>query len=166
VKIPRTPGGGRGKGKPAAIARHQEFTGVFSIWVPHIAAPQGSHKQGFGKSVRETNPKTEPYREAVAAACERYIEDDLGAIGDEWVPFNKACALSATFHMPPLKSAPERHWVIGPPDLDKVLRATCDGLTRGKVWKDDARLARLERIDMVHAKTLEETGVRIEVWEL
>lgn len=159
MKIPRTPGGG-GKGKPVAARQLLEWVDgqVLTLWVPHIAAPQGSHKQGFGKSVRETNPRTEPYRQAVADACERELENWI------WTPLDGPVAMSITFYMPPLKTDPDRYWCIGVPDLDKVLRSTCDGLTKGKVWKDDARLVMLDQVKMVHAKTLEDTGVDIRVW--
>lgn len=161
MRIPRTPSGGQRTGKPEPAARTWRRDDRFEVWVAHIAAPQGSHKQGFGKSVRETNPKTEPYRQAVADAITAKLEEY-----EDWQALNGACALAATFYMPPLKSDPDRHWVTGPPDLDKVLRATCDGITRSGLWKDDARLAKIDDLRMIHARTMEETGVLLTVREL
>jgi Holliday junction resolvase RusA-like endonuclease len=47
-----------------------------------------------------------------------------------------------------------------PPDLDKLIRSTCDGITRGKLWVDDARVVRIEA-EKQHAATPQETGVHI-----
>lgn len=142
------------------MAAARPFDGVLEVYVPHIAAPQGSHRQGFGKSVRETNPKTEPYRQAVADACERELENWI------WTPLDGPLAMDVSFYMPPPpKSDPDRRYPHVAPDLDKLLRSTCDGLTRGKVWKDDARLVEVTA-RKVHAERLEHTGVRIRVWEL
>lgn len=143
----------------AAVELGNASAAAITIWVPHIAAPQGSHRQGFGKSVRETNPRTEPYRQAVADACERWIED----FGLPWDPFDGYLECLMVFHMPPPpKSAPDRRWPNTVPDLDKLIRSTFDGITRGKLWKDDARVVRVAA-EKVHAPTLEETGVQIVV---
>lgn len=126
------------------------------VHVEHLAAPQGSHRQGFGKSVRETNPRTEPYRHAVAEACE-------DVLGDDWTPLDGGLEAVFFFHMmPPPKSDPHRAFPIGAPDLDKLIRSTCDGMTRGRIWKDDARLVRV-LAEKLHSATPEETGVDIYV---
>lgn len=132
-----------------------------SFRVHHIAAPQGSHKQGFGKSVRETNPRTEPYRHAVAEACEDYIEDQ-----DAWVILDGYLAVELTFWMPPApKSDPHRLYPNTSPDIDKLVRSTFDGITRGKLWVDDARVVKLTTSEEF-AASLQETGVDVAVWKL
>lgn len=171
MKIPRTPVDGRAssKGKrattpsvdrPGWAATPWEHGDVVDLWVPHIAAPQGSHRQGFGKSVRETNPKTEPYRQAVADACEKWLDDWV------WTPLDGPLGMRVVFYMPPPpKSDPGRRYPHIAPDLDKLLRSTCDGITRGRIWKDDARLVEVTALK-VHAETLEKTGVDIRIWEM
>ena len=131
------------------------------VYVEHLAAPQGSHRQGFGKSVRETNPRTEPYRHAVAEACEDYTERY-----DDWVPLDGHLELDVVFKMlPPPKADPGRPYPNVAPDLDKLLRSTCDGITRGQLWKDDARLVRVSAAK-VHAESPQDTGVLIRVRKL
>ena len=128
------------------------------VQVNHIAAPQGSHRQGFGKSVKETNPRTEPYRQAVADACEGYIDDR-----DDWVPLDGHLQAEFIFYLPPApKSDPDRPYPNVAPDLDKLIRSTCDGITRGKLWKDDARLVDVRAMKL-HADSLEDTRVLISV---
>ena len=51
------------------------------------------------------------------------------------------------------------------PDLDKLLRSTCDGITRGRIWKDDARCVTITAMKQ-HAATMEDTGALIKVWEV
>lgn len=134
--------------------------GWITIEVPHLAAPQGSHRQGFGKSVRETNPKTEPYRRAVADACERW--HDAHRRGE---PLLLDCPLEVELMyrlMPVPKGDPNRAFHFTKPDIDKLERATFDGLQMGKLIKDDARISRSVH-EKVHAVSEEATGVTIRV---
>lgn len=136
------------------------------VYVEHLAAPQGSHRQGFGKSVRETNPRTEPYRHAVAEACEDYTEEWSDMLSSEWVPLDGHLELDVVFKMlPPPKADPNRPYPNVAPDLDKLIRSTCDGITRGRLWKDDARLVRVSAAK-VHAESPQDTGVLIRVRKL
>ena len=127
------------------------------VFVPHLPAPQGSHRQGFGKSVRESNPKTDIFRQAVADACERELE------GWHCTPFDEPVEAEFVFHLMPVpKGDPTREFHFTPPDVDKLLRAAFDGLTRGRMWKDDARCSRVV-MEKVHAATEEDTGCTIRV---
>lgn len=158
MKIARqAPGSGHRKGKPEPAVRHTaEEHGWWHVRVDHLAAPQGSHRQGFGKSVRETNPKTEPYRHAVAEACENALPTD-------WEPLDGYLEARIIFWMmPPPKSDPDRPHPNVAPDIDKLLRSTFDGITRGRLWKDDARVVAVGA-EKRHAATEQETGVDIYV---
>lgn len=127
------------------------------VRVDWIAAPQGSHKQGFGKSVRETNPKTEPYREAVSEACLKVMDAQ-----HIWVPMDGCLEVHLDFYMPPIKSAPDRCHPNTAPDIDKLVRSTFDGITRSQLWKDDARVVGLTTWEYF-AESLEDTHVDIAV---
>lgn len=132
--------------------------GWHKFTVHHLAAPQGSHRQGFGKSVKETNPRTEPYRQAVADACELYLEDF-----EDWTPLDGPLEVVCTFYMPPPPASdPSRRYPHTTPDLDKLLRSTFDGITRGGLWKDDARVVAVAG-EKVFAASMQETGVDISV---
>lgn len=134
--------------------------GWITIEVPHLAAPQGSHRQGFGKSVQETNPKTEPYRHAVAEACERWCDQHF--LGEPLL-LDGHLEAEFVFRMRPApKSDPDRPSPNVAPDLDKLVRSTFDGLTRGKLWKDDARCVKVTA-EKIHAVSEEGTGVTIRV---
>lgn len=136
------------------LRRSLGWTVVEVAW---LAAPQGSHFSPRKGVVKESNPAVELYRQAVAAAC----RDQLGR---RWVPYDVPLEVSISFRlMPPPKSDPDREWPYTTPDLDKLVRATFDGLTKGLMWKDDARPCRLRLVEKVHAATPEQTGVTIKV---
>jgi Holliday junction resolvase RusA-like endonuclease len=115
---------------------------MISFTVPGVPAPQGSlTRTSYG--VRQSNPQTMPWRNAVAAAA---LEASNG--GELYAG---PVRLEATFvfarprghyrtgrHAGLLKpSAPL--WRTQAPDLDKLLRAVCDALT-GVVVVDDAQI--------------------------
>lgn len=150
---------------PAAMAPVEPVGGVpdgdwVRVRVDWIAAPQGSHKQGFGKSVRETNPKTEPYRQAVADACEAEMDNWV------WKQLDGYLEVRLDFYMPPPpKSDPDRRFPNTPPDIDKLVRSTFDGISRSKMWKDDARVVGMT-VWEYFAPSLEETHVDIAIREV
>jgi Holliday junction resolvase RusA-like endonuclease len=53
--------------------------------------------------------------------------------------------------------------VDGPPDLDKLLRATFDALTQARVWEDDSRVVWVQACKVAVPDTAA-TGADIEVW--
>lgn len=129
--------------------------GWVTVEVDWLASPQGSHFSPAKGVVKENNPRTEPYRQAVADACEAQAAD--------WC-FDIPVEVEIVFRlMPPPKGDPGREWPYYPPDLDKLLRATFDGMTRGGIWKDDARCCRLRNVEKIHAGSPEQTGVTIRV---
>lgn len=132
------------------------------VRVDWIAAPQGSHKQGFGKSVRESNPKTEPYRQAVADACQRWHDEHM--LGEP-LQLDGYLEVRIDFYMPPVASDPGRRFPNTAPDIDKLVRSTFDGITRSKMWKDDARVVGMA-VWEYFAPSLEDTHVDIAIREV
>lgn len=137
---------------------------MISIFVPGIAAPQGS-KRHVGKGVLVESSKTlKPWRNDVGR------EASIAMRGREMVYGPVAVRLA--FHFPRPKghfgtgknagtikaSAPRRH--IVKPDIDKLERAIYDALT-GIVWKDDSQVWKVEKIK-AYAST---AGVYIDIWD-
>lgn len=81
------------------------------------------------------------------------IVDGLGELlPDDWVPWGGPVQLAVTFWMPRPKAAKGRRWCIAQPsgDLDKLLRALCDGLGGAKsaerrLFRDDSQVAVISR---------------------
>ena len=101
------------------------------IFVPGIPAPQGS-KSGFIQRGRvvlvESSKKVKPWREAVAKHAKGDLLEGPLVIEVEFVmPRTKAMG---TKPAPPM---------IQRPDLDKLIRSTCDGLT-GAAYVDDSQV--------------------------
>lgn len=96
-------------------------------------APQGSKRAGAHGQMREASVYLPAWRHAVRrAAYETYRE--LGVPAADLPLFRGAVAFGATFWL----DAGQR--ADGPPDLDKLLRAVWDALTRARVWEDDSRV--------------------------
>ena len=120
----------------AAIANHEPpFLRLRVLGVP---VPQGSTKafvpKGWKRAiVTGDNPKTKSWRQAIIDAAVPLLEGRL--------PLDGAVDLRVRFYMPRPKSAPRR--VVHAtkiPDLDKLLRATCDALTVAGAWRDDSQV--------------------------
>jgi Holliday junction resolvase RusA-like endonuclease len=127
---------------------------VFSFSVDGVPAPQGSKTIGKGKRgpfVREDNPATMPWRQAIAFAA-REAMDDLGL-----PPLTDPVLLEISFRFPRPKShyrtgkhagelkpsAPA--WCATQPDLDKLVRAVGDAIT-GIVVVSDAQIVEVEAV--------------------
>jgi len=83
--------------------------------------------------VTNDNAKTKPWQESVVAAAREIL--------GERPPLEGPVVLYVHFFLPRPQSAPRR--VVEPvkkPDLDKLLRAVKDGLTRAGVYRDDAQV--------------------------
>lgn len=103
-------------------------------------APQGKMRSRSTKSGHHFTPaKQVNYEGLVALSFEN-------AIGDSWVPWEKACTIDVTAYYPIPKSTSivKRSKMIlneipvtKKPDLDNVLKSICDGLN-GIAWHDDA----------------------------
>ena len=85
--------------------------------------------------------KHKAWRDAVAW-CARDVAPAQPHDGPLWL------SIEFRFPMPKSRPAAARHAGRWPhtvkPDLDKVLRATCDGLTAGGLIADDARICAVE----------------------
>lgn len=126
-----------------------------SFTVPGVPAPQGS-KTRTKWGVREDNPATRPWRQAVGweATAAMHAEEFDALLGP--------LALEVVFYFPRPKShyrtgrhagvlkdsAPDFH--TAKPDADKLLRAIGDALT-GLVCRDDSQFA-LVRAEKVYGE--------------
>lgn len=104
---------------------------MVSFFVPGVPAPQGS-KTGFirgGRVVmKESSEKVKPWREAISVIADGVLLEG---------PLH----LEVEFIMPRTKAMRDKPAppMIQRPDLDKLVRSTCDGLT-GAAYKDDSQV--------------------------
>jgi Holliday junction resolvase RusA-like endonuclease len=118
---------------------------VSALWIKVFGepAPQGSKRHVGGGRMVEASKKVAPWREHVHfAAVEAIAEHEVRAgTYVPWVPMSGGLSLTVAFFLPRPKSAPKsRTRPDRTPDLDKLLRSTCDALTSAGVWEDDARV--------------------------
>lgn len=99
--------------------------------------PQGS-KKGYvvnGRAVLvEANKNLKTWRQHVTLTARQ------AATATGWQSLDGPVKLTAEFHLQRPPSAKFRVWPIVKPDLDKLLRALCDGLSDAGVWTDDNRV--------------------------
>ena len=118
-----------------------------SVWVPGRPAPKGSHKLGQHGQLRNASAYLAAWsgawtgrgksRRRVAGAVERAVYEQyakLGVTPDQLPLFTGPIGISIVFMLDPDRAAD------GPPDGDKLDRATWDALTIARVWADDARV--------------------------
>jgi Holliday junction resolvase RusA-like endonuclease len=112
-----------------------------------LPGPQGSKTHVGGGRMIESSAKVKPWRDVVAWSAIAARNRVRG-----WTQLTGPVALSLTFTMPRPRShfgtgrnakvvrpsAPARPDVT--PDLDKLVRATCDALKTGRVYRDDAQV--------------------------
>lgn len=122
------------------------------ILVAGTPAPQGSKRHVGGGRMVEASKRVPAWREAVRHNTE------LAAERHEWIPADGAVTVTVVFTMP----RPRGHYgtgrnaqrlrnaapaePLGPPDLDKLARATLDGLTDSGTITDDARVTHLTAV--------------------
>ena len=115
-----------------------------SFSVPGVPAPQGS-KTRTKWGMREDNPATRPWRQAVAFEAEAAMDGCplfLGPCSLEvrcFFPRPQSHFRSGKFAAELKPGAPE--FQASTPDADKCLRAICDAL-KGYVVRDDAQFSR------------------------
>jgi Holliday junction resolvase RusA-like endonuclease len=114
-----------------------------SVTVPGEAVPQGSTRafipKGWTRPIitGANNAKTKPWRASVAAATldAQLSQGTWPALSDRPIRLDVACY----FVRPASVSARRRPMHTVKPDLDKLLRALKDSLTR-ILWRDDAQV--------------------------
>lgn len=126
-----------------------------------VPAPQGS-KSAFVRGGRAVvvdgssatgRAKHQAWRQSVAACAAARLLDDPA-------PFCGPTAVSLRFWLPATKSDPYRTRHATRPDLDKLVRATLDGLVEGGLLADDSLVYQLEAVK-AHATAGHWTGAEI-----
>lgn len=103
------------------------------------AAPQGSLKAFViaGRArLTSDNKKTMPYRQQVGWAALGALEGREQPFAAKHIPVR--LALRFYFRKPDSVSK-KRFGCVVKPDLDKLIRSTCDAMT-GIIWHDDAQI--------------------------
>lgn len=129
---------------------------VVTFGVHGDPAPQGSKRHVGGGRMIEMSKKVGPWRDAVRLAA---VEQMLRLNGGEPMFPSGPVELDIVFafRMPASASKADREQGqvhrAKQPDLDKLLRSTCDALTASKIIGDDAQIAamtasKIERYDM------------------
>lgn len=110
------------------------------IRINGIPAPQGSKRHVGNGVLVESSARVKPWREAVRAETQRWLELDGHSPAWPGLPL----LVDLMFHVPRPASLPKK--VLLPakrPDLDKLVRATLDGLADGGAFPDDAQIVGL-----------------------
>ena len=117
-----------------------------TVTIPGIPVPQGSKRHVGNGVMIEANRRLAPWRADAIAAIQQ-------AMGAGWTPLDVPVSMDVEFLFPRPKSHYGRRngaaylkatapgYKPSAPDLDKLLRATCDALTQAGAWRDDALLA-------------------------
>ena len=128
-----------------------DTSSTIELIVPGLPAPQGSKTIGKWGGLRESSPHVLPWRQAVIVASMQAYKNP---------PITQAVSISIAFSFPRPKShygtgrnstklkpsAPFWCTSAGKGDLDKLARATADGLSRscgGVCLEDDRLIAQL-----------------------
>lgn len=104
------------------------------------AAPQGS-KRHVGKGIMiESSKEVGPYRHNLAIIAKKAVDE--ASTSDLYSLFNLGIGLTLDFYFLKPKSAKNRKYPSVKPDLDKLIRSTCDALT-GILYKDDSQICEI-----------------------
>lgn len=107
---------------------------MINFFVAGTPAPQGSKRHVGGGRMIESSKKVKPWREAVARVASAHLLDE---------PLDGHLRVIIRFELPaPMKSRFGNR-PAGPPDIDKLVRSTLDGLTTSRLIVDDARIVAL-----------------------
>lgn len=107
---------------------------MISFFVEGLPAPQGSKtaKCINGRAVMwETSKNVKQWRDTVTAQAQ------IEMIAYNLQTIEKPVELHLAFYLPKPKSV-DRKFPSVKPDLDKLVRSTCDALTKSGIYKDDA----------------------------
>lgn len=142
---------------------------TFTIHVVGRPAPEGSHETGQHGHVMHSSAYLAAWRRAVQIAALRVMGEqlhELPAFG-KGVPVyvHSMCIIVGDDQCRALGTAEP----VGAPDLDKLLRATVDGLGDGKVFENDSQIVKFYDVEKRRALSDEEPGALIiisdEPWE-
>jgi Holliday junction resolvase RusA-like endonuclease len=108
---------------------------VLKITVIGMPGPQGSKRHVGGGRMIESSKKVKPWREAVVWAAR-----------EQGLHISGAIAAEMTFTLPKPKIAPKKRRTLPDrkPDIDKLVRSTCDALKTAGMYEDDARIVDLK----------------------
>lgn len=131
---------------------------MYTFTVEGEAAPQGSKKtfnQGGRCVLVESSKKVKPWRQAITKAATENIPE----------PLKGEIHLTVEFALPRTKAMRNKPAppMIQRPDLDKLLRSTCDGLT-GAAYEDDSQVTRITAHKR-RTKPGEQPHARITLWQ-
>ena len=131
---------------------------MYTFYVEGQPAPQGSKKafnQGGRCVLVESSKKVKPWREAVAKAAKNAIPE----------PLKGEIHLAVEFALPRTKAMGNKPAppMIQRPDLDKLLRSTCDGLS-GAAYNDDSQVTRVTASKR-RTRPGEQPHARIALWQ-
>lgn len=115
--------------------------------VPGIPAPQGSKTAKLinGRCIMfEASPKVKAWRERVKTAGEIATAEH----GQQTEPVE----VTLLFTMPKPKTV-IRTWPSVKPDLDKLIRAVLDGLTKSGIYYDDAQVVAISATKVYGSET-------------
>lgn len=143
------------------------MTTLVDVIVRGLPAPQGS-KRHVGRGILvESSKHVKPWRDAVRTS-----------VADAWDQgaHDGPLMLELTFWFPRPRghygtgkntarlkpSAPS--FPAGPPDVDKLIRSTMDGITAAGLWRDDARVVQVVGRKRYTGDDMPHPGARIVVW--
>jgi hypothetical protein len=91
----------------------------------------------------------------------------MDAAGPDWQPLDGPLVLTVVFTRQRPTSAPKRRpaFAATAPDLDKLLRSTCDAITSAGIWVDDARVVAINAAKVLTGEpgALDRPGARITI---
>ena len=123
------------------------MTNAITFTVLGIPAPQGSKTSGLTKSghpfTREANPRTRPWRQAVAAEAlaswqNKAMEGPVELVAAFFFPRPKSHYRTGKHSHDLRADAPIHH--TSKPDLSKLVRAVEDAMT-GIIYRDDSQIS-------------------------
>jgi len=105
------------------------------VFVPGIPRPQGSKRHVGNGRMLESSRHLAPWRQTITATLRANVRS-VTPIFPAGIPVD----VGLVFTVPAPKSLPS--WPVWPakrPDLDKLIRAVCDGISDAGVWHDDSQ---------------------------
>lgn len=120
---------------------------MISFFVEGIPAPQGSKtaKCINGRAVMwEASKGVKVWRDTVTAQAQ------IQMIADQLATITEPVELVLDFRLPKPKTV-KRDVPSVKPDLDKLIRSTCDALTKSKIYQDDALVIAVAASKSYHA---------------